>query len=174
MSALSGRTTLASTTGGDSELVQLIPVQARTCKRTPLTHCAPAAAVVIISGDQFGPLSASVSGYSAVPLLSITYGKPSDVTLRYAAVACAVTTAHTTITCQTTQGTGYGLIWQVGVAGQSSARLATFTTAYAPPVIALFSGPGSLLARTSGYETVAVTGAGCGVDESSRRLLPPP
>ena len=169
MSALSGRTTLASTTGGDSEWARLIPVQTRTPQQPP----SPTSAVVIISGDQFGPLSVAASGYSAVPLLSISYGKPSDATLRYTAVACAVTTAHTTITCQTTQGTGYGLIWQVGVAGQSSARLTTFTTAYAPPVIALFSGPGSLLARTSGYETVAVTGADAVVLPSSlRRLLP--
>ena len=132
MTSLSGRTSLAGTPGGD---------------------------LIVITGDQFGPVSTLVPGVGYVPLLGAAYGKTTDVPLRYAAVACAVTTADTTITCQTAPGTGAGLVWQVTVAGQSSAILSGYSTSYAPPVIASFSGPGAFLANTYVYETVSISGA---------------
>lgn len=131
LDALGGRTALAGTPGGDA---------------------------IVITGDQFGPVSTNVVGIGALPLVSASYGYPADAVLRYAAASCGVTTAHTTMTCLTAPGTGAGLVWAVTVANQSSARLLTATTSYAPPTVALFSGPGASLAHTYGYETVAISG----------------
>ena len=114
----------------------------------------------MITGDQFGPASMSATGVGALPQVGASYGDPADTVLRYTAAACSVTTAHTTMTCLTAPGTGAGLVWGVTVANQSSARLMSATTSYAPPTVALFSGPGASLANTYGYETVAISGEG--------------
>jgi hypothetical protein len=93
-----------------------------------------------------------------MPNVTATYGKVTDSPLRYTALSCAVTTAHTVMTCLTTQGTGTGLVWRVSVEGQASQTLLTQTTDYAPPVTAQFSGVGASLAQTYGYQAVIISG----------------
>lgn len=56
---------------------------------------------VLITGDQFGPVSVLGGTYSPLPNVTAMYGKPGDSTLRYTAASCAVTTAQTIITCLT-------------------------------------------------------------------------
>jgi hypothetical protein len=81
---------------------------------------------VLITGDQFGPVSMLGGVFSPLPNVTAAYGQPSDVSLRYTAASCAVTTAQTVITCYTAPGVGFGHIWQVTVAGQAAPRLPSY------------------------------------------------
>lgn len=119
----------------------------------------PGGQSVFITGTQFGPVSVINAASGAMsPPLSASYGYMSDGTLRYTAASCAVTVANTIISCLTAPGVGKNLVWQVTVFGQTSARLTTHETSYAPPTTASFSGPGSDLALTSGYQSVVIGG----------------
>lgn len=114
---------------------------------------------VLLSGDQFGPVSVLGGAFSPLPNVTAAYGLPSDSPLRYTAVSCAVTTAQTVITCLTAPGVGFGYLWQVSVAGQVAPLLQGFRQRYAPPVTAIYSGPGSLEADTAGGQLVVLSGA---------------
>lgn len=114
---------------------------------------------VLISGDQFGPVSVLGGAYSPLPNVTAAYGLSTDSPLRYSAGSCAVTTAQTVITCLTAPGVGFGYLWQVNVAGQVAPLLLGFPQSYAPPVTAIYSGPGSLNANTAGSELVVISGA---------------
>jgi hypothetical protein len=119
----------------------------------------PGGQAVYISGSQFGPVSTfNVAAGAMSPPLSVAYGQLTDTTLRYTAASCAVTTANTIISCVTAPGVGTSLVWQVTVFGQTSARLTSQLTNYAPPTTASFSGPGSDIALTSGYQSVVISG----------------
>jgi len=63
------------------------------------------------------------------------------------------------MTCLTAPGSGKDLLWNVTVAGQTSPILTTRPTSYAAPVTGTFTGPGSNLAKTYGYEMVYIGGA---------------
>lgn len=120
----------------------------------------PGGQAVYISGSQFGPVSTyNVAAEAMSPPLSVSYGQLTDSTLRYTAASCAVTTANSIISCVTAPGVGTNLVWQVTVFNQSSARLTSQLTNYAPPTTAAFSGPGSDMALTSGYQSVVIDGA---------------
>lgn len=114
---------------------------------------------VLISGDQFGPVSVLGGAFSPLPNVTAAYGLPSDGKLRYTAASCAVTTAQTVITCLTAPGVGFGYVWQVTVAGQAAPRLSGFLQGYAAPVTASYSGPGSVDANTTGGQLVVIDGA---------------
>ena len=53
-------------------------------------------------------------------------------------------------------------VWSVNVDQQSSPRFLTRMTSYAPPVTELYSGPGSHVAQTSGYQAVVIDGLNFG------------
>ena len=113
---------------------------------------------VLITGDQFGPVSALGGAFSPLPNITAMYGKPTDVSLRYTATSCSVTTAQTVITCLTAPGVSFGHVWQVTVAGQTAPRLLTYLMGYAAPVTAIFSGLGADLANTTGGQVVVIDG----------------
>lgn len=124
---------------------------------------------VLITGDQFGPVSQVGGAYSPLPNVTAMYGKPGDSILRYTAASCAVTTAQTVITCLTAPGVGFGYVWQVTVAGQAAPRLLTYLQGYAPPVTAIFSGLGAENANTTGGQVVVIDG-GEGVSVGGRSI----
>lgn len=107
--------------------------------------------LVVLSGDQLGPLTTTLWGSVSVPSAGATYGAPGGYRA-FSAVSCAVTAAHTVLSCMTAPGSGKGLLWNVTIAGQTSPTLTSRPTSYAPPVTGTFSGPGSNLAHTFGYE----------------------
>ena len=92
---------------------------------------------VVLTGLNFGPLgsaSANANGlrwvmYGAFPLPTAPF--PA---LNYTASSCAVTVAHTQITCSTVSGFGVNLRWWVAVGNQVSPPT-SFVSAYAPPLI---------------------------------------
>ena len=101
--------------------------------------------VVNITGNNFGPFGS--------PLTSVTYGRTGTEFI--ATPSCALTVAHTQITCSTTVGAGAGMTWTVTVDGQRSIAP---TTAYLAPVITSFSGAGAVNASTDGGDLVVITG----------------
>ena len=107
--------------------------------------------LVILAGDQLGPLTTMVWGSVPVPATGATYGAPGGYRA-FSAVSCSVTAAHTTLSCMTAPGSGRGLLWNVTIAGQTSATLTSRPTSYAAPVTGTFTGPGANLAHTYGYE----------------------
>lgn len=107
--------------------------------------------LVVLSGDQLGPLTSTLWGSVSVPAADATYGAPGGYRA-FSAVSCAVTTAHTVLSCMTAPGTGKGLLWNVTIAGQTSPTLTSRPTSYAPPVTGTLTGPGSNVAHTYGYE----------------------
>lgn len=107
--------------------------------------------LVILSGDQLGPLTTMFWGSVPVPATGATYGAPGGYRA-FSAVSCTVTAAHTTLSCMTAPGSGRGLLWNVTIAGQTSATLTSRPTSYAAPVTGTFTGPGANLAQTYGYE----------------------
>lgn len=113
---------------------------------------------VIISGLQLGPVTTWVNGNIPVPYAGATYAAPGGYR-SFSAVSCQVTKQDTTMTCLTAPGSGKDLLWNVTVAGQTSPILTTRPTSYAAPVTGTFTGPGSNLAKTYGYEMVYIGGA---------------
>jgi hypothetical protein len=86
---------------------------------------------VVITGENFGANAALVMArYAWSASASQPKGALSNAT--YTATACAVTTPHFVLTCQTAPGAGAGLKWTLLVDGISSS---TPSTSYAPPAI---------------------------------------
>ena len=86
---------------------------------------------VTITGENFGPNAALVTArYVWAASGSQPKGALSNAT--YVATACAMTTPHFVLTCQTAPGAGAGLKWTLVVDGISSS---TPSTSYAPPAI---------------------------------------
>lgn len=99
---------------------------------------------VNITGDNFGP--------AGTPVGNVTYG-PTGV--EFTGRNCVLALPHTGITCATAPGAGRNLQWRVIVGNQVS----TFpSTAYLPPVVLSFAGPGAVNASTDGGDVVVVTG----------------
>jgi hypothetical protein len=117
--------------------------------------------VVTIAGTGFGPLS--VIGQIPNPIPGVTYGKANAS--GYTAVNCYVSVADTQITCLTAEGTGTTLLWTINVGYQLSAA-STMSTAYAPPVVSSFAGPGAFQADTQAGPNynVTLTGQNFGFD----------
>lgn len=110
---------------------------------------------VYIKGSGFGPVTTSSNS-----TLVVQYG--GENADKYTAVDCAVTKHDTTITCQTTSGTGPTLYWKVTVSGQSSA-ISTVSTSYSAPTINYFEGQ-STDAITEGGDEIVLVGVDFGDD----------
>jgi hypothetical protein len=116
---------------------------------------------VVIAGSNFGPVGASVGGYSAP---NATYGVSGGT---YSTTGCVVSVAHVELRCNSSGGVGTGHRWVVVVGGQSSAlSAASVTTSYAVPAITglvAVSGPGTLSSMpTSGGTRVRLMGTNLG------------
>jgi hypothetical protein len=105
---------------------------------------------VTIFGTNFGP--------SGSPLRA-TYGVNVTGEKEFEAQGCAVTSAHTQITCLTAPGAGATLSWTVTVDGQDS--VVAFTD-YAPPSVEALEGPGARDADPNGGQLVTLRGANFG------------
>ena len=101
--------------------------------------------LVLINGDQFGPVTPTVAGALAAGVVPggvapiASYGKfvaALAFPLKYFAQNCLVTTDHVQMTCFTNQGTGAQLYWAVQLGAQASVVFTNQTTNYAPPIIA--------------------------------------
>lgn len=99
--------------------------------------------LVLINGDQFGPVTPMVAGALAAGVVPggvapiASYGKfVAAFPLKYFAQNCLVTTDHVQMTCFTNQGTGAQLYWAVQLGSQASVVFTNQTTNYAPPIIA--------------------------------------
>jgi hypothetical protein len=130
---------------------------------------------VVVTGQNFGPLGAVFGAlpapglaFSTSPRFAIYYapaagwGAPYGAAASpwvYGASACAVTTAHTQITCTkgTAAGVGASLTWVAVIGAQSSAALSLPLMQYAPPVITALNGT-MTMAPTTGGSVVVVTG----------------
>ena len=101
---------------------------------------------VLISGSSFGPPS-----FNAVD--RVTYGRTG---VEFNATGCVVQSDSnlqgSQMSCVTSAGTGASLVWLVTIGGQTSAPWGF--TAYSPPSVSSFDGPGANLASTSGLQTV--------------------
>jgi len=98
---------------------------------------------VFIEGRNFGPLGTAVQ--------NSTYGW-NGVDFN---TSCVVQAAHVRLQCWTVVGAGAGLRWLVTIDEQVSVAP---STAYAPPAVAAFSGPGAVDAATDGGQVVVVGG----------------
>ncbi len=121
--------------------------------------------LVEVTGRNFGPRDAYTNA-----LLSVNYGVvlaqggsgflAKIPLVRYNAVSCTVTTAHSSITCATVAGAGGGLDWKVTVDGQLSSNP---TTNYHAPIINSITyatgGAPVTAAKVNGGEIVLLTGA---------------
>eukprot|EP00808_Paulinella_micropora_P030656 g79511.t1 len=116
--------------------------------------------VVTVEGQDFGPANALVNPVTG------TYGKVTGQ--EKSATNCAVTVSHTTITCNSVQGTGRGHYWRVTVGAQQSMR-SNSTMDYAVPTISALSGALPLLS-TLGGETVTLSGTNFGAVGSGATL----
>ncbi len=96
--------------------------------------------LVSIQGTEFA------DGMNPNPLPVVHYGPTSNL-FKYLAVGCTVQTAQVVISCVTARGVGHGLWYTVTIDGQSVTFNAS--ASYAHPVIASYSGPGSLNAYVS-------------------------
>ena len=105
-----------------------------------------------ISGSNFGPLS---FGYS----ISAFYGKDLTGGTQpvFAASACVVLVAHTTIACTSAPGVGAGFKLRLTVQGQAAADTLT-PLAYLAPVVTGLSGQGLSTMPTPGGTTVILSG----------------
>jgi hypothetical protein len=127
----------------------------------------PGGDVVLISGSQFGPLTPAPGGVPTAGAVTPAayYGRANATTpvtsLSFAAASCAVTAAHTQITCTTAPGSGSGLRWAVVLDGLTSGVWFGGSTTYAPPVIGTYSGV-VRNQQTFGGETVSIDGFNLG------------
>lgn len=119
---------------------------------------------VIIDGENFGPATlVDADGNIISDDIPIAeYGKPNEMWPSFMAVDCRVTVAFRQVVCQTTEGTGRGLVWELEIGGQRSGIFANRTTSYHPPVVAYYSGEGARDADTRGEEHVVIEGRNFG------------
>jgi hypothetical protein len=113
----------------------------------------PGAQNVTIFGTNFGPLGSPLRAAYGV---NVTGGKD------FVAVGCAVTAAHTAITCATAPGAGATLSWTVTVDEQDS--VVAFTD-YAPPSVDALEGPGAQDGDPNGGQLVVVRGTNFGAPQ---------
>lgn len=127
---------------------------------------------IIIQGTQFGPVTllnsagTPVAG-SIIPIArygrSLLFPLVTTFTdLKFTAVTCRVSVAHTQISCLTSPGSGANLTWSVSIAGQASIVISNITSNYAPPIVSNYAGPGSFMANTYGKEIVRIQGRNFG------------
>ena len=105
--------------------------------------------VMQLQGTNFGPSGTPVSA---------VYGPAGDNS-KYTAQSCQVL-GHTSIECETVEGTGRGLQWSVTAGGQSSATFTGESMTYADPVVD--SVKGIPLMRTDGTSSLIITGRNFG------------
>ena len=110
---------------------------------------------VVLSGDNFGPLSSVVLPGSTAG--DITAEVSAAALNKCLHVACRVVTAHTVLHCTTTAGVGAGYTWAVSVAGQPSGA-APQLTGYHPPQLERVFGDGAFGSPTEGGSLVYVAG----------------
>jgi hypothetical protein len=110
-----------------------------------------ASQVITLTGVNFGPLGTTIVA---------TYGLLATPTT-YSASGCAVSVAHTQITCNTADGVGTSYVWRVTIAGQSNSVVSGDpTSSYFPPVITAVTSASPLL--TVGGTVVSLTGTNFG------------
>ena len=111
---------------------------------------------VLIFGENFGPISTSVSNvFTTSEKSSIVYGI-------YTATDCKVLIAQTTIECKTSSGIGANHSWKIIRGDQPAANASTFLTSYAPPSILSVSGNAIRSVPTTGGARVVVSGIDLG------------
>ena len=98
---------------------------------------------VLIFGENFGPISPSVSNVFKSEKSIIVY----DI---YTATDCKVVIAQTTIQCKTQAGIGAGHSWTITRGDQQAANASTFLTSYAVPSINGISGDSIRSSSTRG------------------------
>ena len=106
--------------------------------------------LLIISGENMGPLGSTVVA---------KYGPPTEP-LRYS-INCNVHTAHTSVLCVTAAGIGHSHIWQLTIGGQTSVD-SVQTTSYRTPYLTRVYGPGATKASTVGGTEIYIAGSGFG------------
>ncbi|GBG24702.1 Protein O-linked-mannose beta-1,2-N-acetylglucosaminyltransferase 1 [Hondaea fermentalgiana] len=106
---------------------------------------------ILITGTNFGPVGTSIA---------VTYG-PVSQTSKFTATSCAVISAHTVVRCIYVAGSGVDLRFVVS-ANSVRSEASVQGLSYAGPTIESISGSGSENARTSGGDTVYISGSGFG------------
>jgi hypothetical protein len=111
---------------------------------------------IVLRGSNFGAVSMAT--------IAVTFG-PSG--LRYSALGCRVTVAHTEIRCGYPAGAGSGLAF-VAVVDSVASPPSAATLGYAGPRVSKISGPGAENGRTKGGDVVLIAGSGFGPADAVR------
>lgn len=91
----------------------------------------------------------------------------SNGQLSFAGASCAVTVSHTQATCQSAPGVGAGHAFTISVESLASAASSPSGSYIAPAITSIAFTPGTM--RTSGDETVTLTGSNFGPSGTSAR-----
>ena len=111
------------------------------------------------------------SGISAGPTaLPTQYNGNLESNHRYTAAACAVTVAHTQMTCTTVPGAGDGLLFRATIGGQTTPTVvgSAVTLHYHPPVIAVVGGDNAFNSPTEGNGAIDLRGRHLGATGDQR------
>lgn len=114
---------------------------------------------VTLTGTNFGPLSTSPLWTATGQRVSATFG-PAPSFAYYTASACAVTVAHTQMTCTVGVGVGAQIFFLATVAGQQSA-VSPAATNYVPPSLTSFL-PAAGVWHTAGGQLITLSGSNFG------------
>ena len=142
------------TVNGHSTLEDTVTISylapAITAVATPDDLATAGATPFTVTGTNFGPTGTSID--------SLAYG-PAATGIRFKAVDCEVTIAHSQLSCKAAVGVGHSLVFRLTIARLSSPDFASAAT-YAAPAVTLIDG--ATLMATQGGETVVVNGTNFG------------
>ena len=126
---------------------------------------------LIIVGNNFGVANHPTKHPLVTYGVDLVYGMvyTNDTILSnniFQGLSCSVTTAHTEITCYTSEGAGAAYLLQLILDDQSSI---VATTTYAAPVIMSIDGPGSREAIEDGNQVIFIHGKNFGPNKTSSK-----